>query len=140
MTRSLIVLCLVALLAAPVLAADPAPPAAATAPVSAPKNISVDDADKLLKSDRKVIVLDVRTADEFKAGHIPGAKNLDFFSDDFAKQIAALDKSKTYLVHCAAGNRSAKACKVIQQYELPSVYHLNEGFSAWQKAGKPVEK
>jgi len=140
MIRPIALLCFLASLAAPLLAADPAPSAPATAPVAAPKNISVDDAEKLLKSDPKIIVLDVRTPDEFKTGHIPGARNLDFFSDDFAKQIAALDKSKTYLVHCAAGGRSAKACKVIQQYELPSVYHLNEGFSAWQKAGKPVEK
>jgi rhodanese-related sulfurtransferase len=139
MLRPVALLFLFASLTAPLLAADPAP-AATTAPVFQPKNISVDDADKLLKSDPKVIVLDVRTPDEFKAGHIPGATNIDFFGDDFAKQIAALDKSKTYLVHCAAGGRSAKACKVIEKEQLPSVYHLNEGFKAWEKAGKPVQK
>ncbi|MEP6670042.1 MAG: rhodanese-like domain-containing protein [Chthoniobacter sp.] len=139
MIRPIALLSLVVALTAPLLAADPVP-AAATAAVSAPKNISVDDADKLLKSDPKVVVLDVRTPDEFKTGHIPGAKNLDFFGDDFAKQIATLDKSKTYVVHCAAGGRSAQACKVIEKEQLPSVYHLNEGFKAWEKAGKPVEK
>jgi len=123
----------------PLFAADPAP-AAPNASVSVPKNISVDDADHLLKSEPKVIVLDVRTPEEFKAGHIPGAKNLDFFGDDFAKQVAALDKSKTYLVHCAAGGRSSQACKVFEKENFPSVFHLNEGFKAWEKAGKPVEK
>ena len=136
MIRALILLCFAACLTAPLPAADPTSGAAAVS-VSAPKNISVDDAEKLLKSDPKVIVLDVRTADEFKDGHIPGAKNLDFFSDDFAKQIAALDKSRTYLVHCAGGGRSAKACKVIEKEQVPSVYHLNEGFSACRK--KPGE-
>jgi len=139
MIRPLLFLCLAAGLAAPLRAADPSP-AATSVPVAAPKNISVDDAEKLLKSDAKIVVLDVRTPEEFKAGHIPGATNLDFFGDDFAKQIAALDKSKTYLVHCAAGGRSAQACKVIEQQKVPSVYHLNEGFKAWEKAGKPVEK
>lgn len=139
MFRPLALLFVAAVLAAPLHAADPAPPAAA-ATVAAPKNITVDDAEKLLKSDSKVIVLDVRTADEFKDGHIPGAKNIDFFSDDFARQVAALDKSKTYVVHCAAGGRSAKACKVFEKEQLPSVYHLNEGFTAWEKAGKPVER
>lgn len=138
MIRPLALICILASMPVVLTAADPAP--AATAQVAAPKNISVDDAEKLLKSDSKIIVLDVRTADEFKDGHIPGARNLDFFSDDFAKQIAALDKSKTYLVHCAAGGRSAKACKVFEKEQLPSVYHLNEGFNAWEKAGKPVEK
>jgi rhodanese-related sulfurtransferase len=139
MIRPLALLILATFVAAPLLAADPAPPAAA-ATVAAPKNISVDDVEKLLKSDSKVVVLDVRTADEFKDGHIPGAKNIDFFSDDFGKQIAALDKSKTYLVHCAAGGRSGKACKIFEKEQVPSVYHLNEGFKAWEKAGKPVEK
>jgi len=139
MIRPLVLLCAALSLAVPLLAADPAP-ATATAPVAAPKNISVDDAEKLLKADPKVVVLDVRTADEFKAGHIPGAKNLDFFGGDFSKQVAALDKSKTYVVHCASGHRSAQVCKVFEQQQIPSVFHLNEGFKAWEKAGKPVEK
>jgi phage shock protein E len=139
MIRPVALFCVASCLLAPLRAAEPAPPPA-TAPVSAPKNISVEDADKLIKGDPKVIVLDVRTPDEFKTGHIPGAKNLDFFGDDFAKQIAALDKSKTYVVHCAAGGRSAQACKVIEKEQLPFVYHLNEGFKAWEKAGKPIEK
>ncbi len=122
-------LSLVAFFSAPLFAADPVP-----------KNVTVDEAEKLLKADPKIVVLDVRTPDEFKAGHIPGATNLDFFSDDFAKQIAALDQSKTYVVHCAAGGRSAQACQVIEQVKLPTVYHMNEGFKAWEKGGKPVEK
>jgi rhodanese-related sulfurtransferase len=139
MLRPLVLLLVAILAAMPLLAADPAPAAPATS-APAPKNISVDDADKLLKSDHSIVVLDVRTPDEFQAGHIPGAKNLDFFADDFAKQVAALDKSKTYLVHCAAGGRSSKACKVFEKENFPSVLHLNEGFKAWEKAGKPVEK
>jgi rhodanese-related sulfurtransferase len=102
--------------------------------------VSVEEAAKIIKADPKVVVLDVRTPEEYKAGHIAGAKNIDFDGDDFEKQIAALDKSKTYVVHCAAGGRSAQACKVIEQVKLPTVYHMNEGFNAWEKAGKPVEK
>jgi rhodanese-related sulfurtransferase len=140
MNRLLALFFLAGALAPTVRGADPAPAVPTTVPIAAPKNISIDDAEKLLQSHPNVVVLDVRTADEFKAGHIHGAKNIDFFSDDFAQQIGALDKSKTYLVHCAAGGRSAKACKVIEKNELPSVYHLYQGFSAWEKAGKPVEK
>ena len=112
--------------------AEPAP--------AAPKNVTISEAEKLMKEDPKVVVIDVRTPEEFKTGHITGAKNLDFNADGFEKQIAALDKSKTYIVHCAAGGRSAQACKIIEQVKLPSVYHMNEGFKAWEKAGKPVEK
>jgi phage shock protein E len=107
---------------------------------AAPKNVTVNEAEKLIKADPKVVVLDVRTPEEFKAGHIAGATNIDFNGDNFEKQIAGLDKSKTYVVHCAAGGRSAQACKVIEQVKLPNVYHMNEGLKTWEKAGKPVEK
>ena len=128
-----------ALGAGPLRAEDPKPaPAAATAAVE--KNVSPDEAEKLLKENPKIVVLDVRTEDEFKSGHIPGATNLSILSPDFAKQLAALDKSKTYLVHCAAGHRSLRACTAMDQQKFTSIYHLNEGFKAWEKAGKPVEK
>lgn len=110
------------------------------APVAAPKNVTINEAEKIIKTDPKVVVIDVRTPEEFKTGHIAGAKNIDFNGNDFEKQIEALDKSKTYIVHCAAGGRSAQACKIIEQVKLPSVYHMNEGFKAWEKAGKPVER
>ena len=113
-------------------------PAAATAAVEI--NVSPDEAEKLLKENPDIVVLDVRTDEEFKSGHIRGAKNLDFFSADFAKQLAALDKNKAYLVHCAGGGRSAKACKAMDAQKFTAIYHLNEGFNAWVKAGKPVEK
>jgi phage shock protein E len=130
--KSLSLLLAVLLLPIVSLFAEPTP--------AAPKNVTVNEAEKLIKEDPKVVVLDVRTPEEFKAGHIAGAKNIDFNGDNFEKQIAALDKSKTYIVHCAAGGRSGQACKIIEQVKLPSVYHMNEGFKTWEKAGKPVEK
>jgi rhodanese-related sulfurtransferase len=139
MIRSLPLLCAAALVAAPLFAADTSVAAAAAA-TTAPKNVSPDEAEKLLKANPKTVVIDVRTPEEFKAGHIPGAKNIDFLGDDFTKQIAALDKSRTYLLHCASGGRSGQACKTAEVQSLPSVYHLNQGFKAWQQAGKPVEK
>src|SRR5215213_4086181 len=97
--------------------------AAATAKAT---NVTPDAAEKLLKEKKDLVVLDVRTAEEFQAGHIPGAKNLDFLSADFAKQLQGLDKSKEYLVHCAAGGRSSRACKLMDEEKFPKVYHLNE--------------
>ena len=126
-----------AICASPLQAEDSKP---APAPAAVEKNVSPDEAEKLLKENPNIVVLDVRTEDEFKSGHIPGAKNLDILSPDFAKQLAALDKNKTYLVHCAAGHRSARACKAMNEQKFTSIYHLNEGFKAWETAGKPIEK
>ena len=99
--------------------------------------VTPEDAEKLLKGKKDVAVLDVRTPEEFARGHIPGAKNVDFFGDDFAKNVGALDPAAPVLVHCGSGKRSTQALPSLKNQK--TVYHLNEGFSAWEKAGKPVE-
>ena len=103
------------------------------------KNVGPEEFDKL-RAQTNTVVLDVRTEKEFKAGHIPGAVNLDFNAPDFAKKAGELDKSKTYLVHCAGGVRSAKACNALGKIAFTNVVNLEPGFKAWEKAGKPVQK
>ena len=71
------------------------------------KNVNAEEAAKVLQENKKVVVLDVRTAKEYAAGHIAGATNLDFYAKDFESKLDTLDKQKPYLVHCAAGGRSA---------------------------------
>ncbi|MBI3853996.1 MAG: rhodanese-like domain-containing protein [Verrucomicrobia bacterium] len=104
------------------------------------KNLDANEAEKLLKENKKVVVLDVRTPKEFSAGHIAGATNINFFDTDFAKKLAALDKSQPYLVHCAVGGRSAKARELMKTQQFRTIYHLEGGIKAWEKAGKPVER
>jgi phage shock protein E len=111
-----------------------------TSMAAEPKNISIDETAKLLSKDTIVVVLDVRTPKEFEAGHIKGATNINFQDKDFAERVAKLDKSKTYVIHCAAGGRSARACEKIKDMEFKNMLHMKEGFNAWEKAGKPVEK
>ena len=122
-------------------AEDPkdAPHAKPTAEAKGFKNVGVTEFDKL-REDKKNRLLDVRTSEEFAAGHIPGAINIDINAPDFEKKVGALDKDKTYLVNCAAGGRSAKACGKMAQLKFPSLYNLQGGFKAWEKAGKPIEK
>lgn len=88
-----------------------------------------------------VVVLDVRTPDEFSEGHIDGAKNIDFLDDaKFKAEAAKLDKSKTYLVHCQAGGRSSKSLKVLQELGIKNLIHLDDGFGGWKDADLPVKK
>ena len=104
------------------------------------KQVSVEEAAKMLGEKKEIVVLDIRTEAEFKTGHIAGAKNIDFQAADFAQKISELDKSKTYLVHCAGGGRSGRSMEVFAAQKFPSILHLNEGFKAWVAAAKPVEK
>lgn len=93
-----------------------------------------------LVADGKVTVLDVRTPDEYKEGHIAGAKNIDFTEGDFETKAGELDKSKSYLVHCASGRRSTASLEVLQKLGFKRLYHLDGGFNGWKKSGNPVEK
>ena len=88
----------------------------------------------------KTVIVDVRTAEEFKEGHIKGAKNIDVMSDDFEAQLAKLDKTQPTLVHCQAGGRSSRALKTFEKLGFTQVIHLDDGFGGWEAAGKPVEK
>lgn len=102
------------------------------------RNVGVEEFARL-RDARTNVVLDVRTAKEFQTGHIPGSVNLDFHSPDFKEKLQSLDKTKGYLVHCAAGARSAKACAVMSTIEFKNVVNLEGGFKAWEAQGKPVE-
>ncbi len=118
----------------------PAQPATSTVPSKKYRNVDPEAFDKLRRQETNTVVLDVRTPDEYKQGHIPGSVLLDFNSPDFDKQVAKLDRNKTYLVHCAVGGRSARACKKMDGLDFSRVYNLQGGMGAWEKAGKPVEK
>ncbi|MCX6852227.1 MAG: rhodanese-like domain-containing protein [Verrucomicrobia bacterium] len=109
------------------LAADPA------------KHVKADEAAKII-ADGKVAVIDVRTPDEFKDGHIKGAKNIDIMATDFEAQLGKLDKTQPTLVHCQAGGRSTRALKVFEKLGFTNLIHLDEGFGGWEAAGKPVVK
>lgn len=58
-------------------------------------------------------LLDVRTPEEFAAGHLENAMNIDWYDADFAVQVSRLSKDNTIYVYCQKGGRSAKAAAVI---------------------------
>lgn len=78
-----------------------------------------------------VVIIDVRTPEEYKAGHIPDATLININDPEFAAKIDALDKKKTYLVYCAAGKRSSKASQVMSGKGFEQVYNLEGGFTNW---------
>jgi rhodanese-related sulfurtransferase len=88
----------------------------------------------------EVVVLDVRTPKENAAARLEGAVNLDFYADDFKDKVAALDKRKTFVVHCAMGGRSAKAVTIMKELGFPRAYNLQGGIERWRKEGLPVKE
>lgn len=82
---------------------------------------------------QEFIVLDVRTEEEFEAGHIEGAKLLDFTSDSFEEGLSSIPKSKKYLIYCQSGNRSSKALQKMKEVGFEYVLELEGGYSHWTK-------
>jgi rhodanese-related sulfurtransferase len=103
------------------------------------QKIDVDEFDKM-RQEKEAVILDVRTPDEFGKGHVPGAVNMNVNDPTFDKKVSELDKSKTYLVHCARGVRSARASSKLAAVGFEHLYDFSGGFEGWKKAGKPVQK
>lgn len=85
-----------------------------------------------------VVILDVRTAGEFAAGHIEGAINIDVEGMQFESGIAELDKGATIAVYCQSGRRSGIAVDKMSEAGFTSLFNLQTGIADWQANGFPV--
>jgi rhodanese-related sulfurtransferase len=113
---------------------------AENAPPSGPIEVDGAKAAEVLASDAEIVIIDIRTPEEFAEGHLAGAINLDFMGDDFEAKLAALDREKPFLMHCASGGRSGRSLPVFEKLGFERLYHLNTGFNGWVADGQPVEK
>lgn len=102
------------------------------------KVVGVEKFEKLI-SKKKNTLLDIRTPEEMKEGYISGAENLDFLAEDFPEKIEGLDKSKTYLIYCRSGKRTAKAGAAMKAAGFKHVIMLDGGITAWKNEGKPIK-
>lgn len=95
------------------------------------KNIKNQAFKEKMQADNQVVILDVRSLQEFRSGHIEGAKNIDIQQPNFKSQIQQLDKNKTYLVYCRSGVRSLKAASILCKEGFSKVYNLQHGYMGW---------
>lgn len=99
---------------------------------SAGKTVSQEKFQRLITKENTV-VLDVRTAEEYNSGHIPGSLQIDVLNtESFRKQIATLDKTKKYLLYCRSGKRSKEGMILMKEAGFIKLYDLEGGFSNWK--------
>ena len=84
------------------------------------------------------IILDVRTAQEFRQGYIEGAVLLDYYAPDFRERFAQLDRDATVFTYCRSGNRSSHVLGLADGLGFKRVYDLRGGILAWREAGLPL--
>lgn len=85
-----------------------------------------------------VVILDVRTPDEFNGGTIENAVNADITSYDFTNVVQTLDKSTPVMVFCLSGGRSKDAAKALRNMGFNTVYELKGGILKWNAENLPV--
>lgn len=85
-----------------------------------------------------VIILDVRTPEEFMTGHLVSAININLEGSDFASEVSKLDKNSTVAVYCRSGNRSGVATKQMAELGFTDMYDMQGGIVEWQAAGGQV--
>ena len=96
------------------------------------KNVSGEEAYKLINEDKELIILDVRSKEEYDSGHIPGAKLLPVQSLSMRIDELGVYIDKPILVYCASGGRSPRAVETLMENDFTNIYHLSRGISSWR--------
>lgn len=89
-------------------------------------------------ADPTVTIVDVRTPEEFAAGHIEGALNIPVERADYIDRVAELDPHGTYAVYCRSGNRSQPAVAGMASVGINAIYELESGTVGWASEGQPL--
>jgi rhodanese-related sulfurtransferase len=91
------------------------------------------------KSD-KVIIIDVRTPDEYKEGHLKNAINVDYYNNQFSVIMSTYPKDANIYLYCRSGNRSGKAASILKDLGYTNVFDMAGGFTAWTEQNLPYVK
>ena len=108
----------------------------------AQKEIQYLDIDAFQKalSEKNIQLLDVRTAGEYRNGHLKNAMQANWNNEpEFTERIAALDKQQPILVYCASGGRSKAAAAWLAKNGFTDIREMQGGFSSWKRMDKPFE-
>ncbi len=91
-----------------------------------------------LESGEAPVVIDVRTPEEYAAGHIPGAQNIPF--DQVAERISEVDAPHGVALYCMVGPRARKGEAALLASGYETVLHIEGGLAGWEASGLPVER
>ncbi len=102
--------------------------------------VSPADAAQVIADDPAgLVVLDIRTPEEFSEAHLTDAVTVDFYAADFADQLDALDKDVPYVMYCRTSSRSSVAVDTMKELGFVEVYEIDGGIVNWFEQGYPVE-
>jgi phage shock protein E len=102
--------------------------------------VSPADAAQVIADDPAgLVILDIRTPEEFNQARLADAVMVDFYAENFAAQLDTLDKDVPYVMYCNSGNRSSEAVKTMEDLGFVEVYEVDGGIVNWYDQGYPIE-
>jgi len=104
-----------------------------------PNSITAQELRSRLGTEDAPIILDVRTAWEYQAGHIPGAYHLEDRQVPYRIEELKQLKDREIVVYCEVGPRARWVEGYLRQEGFTNVKHLMGDFSGWQRNGNPIE-
>ncbi len=100
-------------------------------------SLDASELNEKLKNGKHPLVVDVREPEEYRSGHIAGAKLIPL--GDLNRKMKDLPKSKEFVCVCASGSRSHSATRMLADAGY-NVYNMKGGMLSWRRAGFPVKK
>jgi rhodanese-related sulfurtransferase len=98
--------------------------------------VTVEEAKSLVESNVSLIIVDVRTREEYDSGHIEGAILIPV--SELEGRINELSKEEELLIYCRTGNRSSNSVNILKANGYTKIFHMNDGIIAWIQAGYPT--
>lgn len=93
-------------------------------------NVSGAEAKEMIKKEKNLVIIDVRSEMEYRSGNIKGSKLIDISNPNFKKNIEKLNREKKYLLYCASGARSNRAASLMADLGFEKVYNVKGGIMA----------
>jgi rhodanese-related sulfurtransferase len=101
-------------------------------------DLTVEEAKSLIESNSSVVIVDVRTREEYDSGHIEGAVLIPV--SELEDRLNELSKEDELLIYCRTGNRSTNSVNILKANGYTKIFHLKDGITAWIQAGYPTVK
>jgi phage shock protein E len=101
-------------------------------------NLGSVEAKALLAKNSRVVLLDVRTPEEYRQARLRGAKLIPL--GELGSRINEIPRDRPLLVYCAVGARSVSAAGFLASRGFREVYQMSDGIVGWYKNGFPIER
>ena len=91
---------------------------------------------ELIKDNKNLVLIDVRSAADFRKNRIKGARNIPIEKMDEKKNT--LPRDKDIVLYCQNGGRSVRAIRLLELAGYTRLYNMDEGLRGWTRAGHPI--